>query len=152
LQRNFGVDWKRLDSEKPPIRTVNPVTTKGKVLEKAVILIVDDEENLLLLLEKILSKQGYQVVTAQNSHDALALAEKRPFQLAILDIKMFPMDGMGLLDEIKSRCPSTPVIMVTAYPTVDTRNECLKKGASTYLTKPVDIQELKSTVASLLAH
>jgi DNA-binding NtrC family response regulator len=121
-------------------------------LEKAAILIVDDEENLLLLLERILSKQGYQVVTAQNSYDAIALAEKRAFQLAILDIKMFPLDGVGLLDEIKSRCPSTAVIMVTAYPTVDTRNECLRKGASTYLTKPVDIQELKSTVASLLAH
>jgi DNA-binding NtrC family response regulator len=121
-------------------------------LEKAAILIVDDEENLLLLLEKILSKQGYQVVTAQNSHEAIALAEKRAFQLAILDIKMFPLDGLGLLDEIKSRCPSTAVIMITAYPTVDTRTECLKKGASTYLTKPVDLQELKSTVESLLAH
>jgi DNA-binding NtrC family response regulator len=126
--------------------------TKGKVLKKAAILIVDDEENLLLLLERILSKQGYQVVTSQNSHEALALAERRVFQLAILDIKMFPLDGVGLLNEIKTRCPSTEVIMITAYPTVDTRTECLKKGASTYLTKPIDIQELKSTVKSLLSH
>ena len=65
------------------------------------------------------------------------------FQLAILDIKMFPLDGVVLLGEIKSRRPSIEVIMITAYPTVDTRNECMKKGASTYLTKPVDIQELK---------
>jgi DNA-binding NtrC family response regulator len=121
-------------------------------LAKATILIVDDEENLLLLLERILSKQGYQVVTAQNSRDALAFAEKRAFELAILDIKMFPLDGVGLLNEIKTRSPDTPVIMITAYPTVDTRTECLKKGASTYLTKPVDIQELKSTVESLLSH
>jgi DNA-binding NtrC family response regulator len=121
-------------------------------LENAAILIVDDEENLLLLLERILSKQGYQVLTAQNGHDALALAEKRSFQLAILDIKMFPLDGVGLLNEIKNRCPSTEVIMITAYPTVDTRTECMEKGASTYLTKPVDIQELKSTVKSLLSH
>ena len=121
-------------------------------MENAAILIVDDEENLLLLLERILSKQGYQVITAQNSHEALALAEKRVFQLAILDIKMFPLDGVELLNEIKTRCPSTEVIMITAYPTAGTRAECLKKGASTYLTKPVDIQELKSTVKSLLAH
>jgi DNA-binding NtrC family response regulator len=134
--------------ERQPIHT----QTKGKVLENAAILIVDDEENLLLLLERILSKQGYQVATAHNSHEALALAEKRVFQLAILDIKMFPLDGVGLLNEIKSRCPSTEVIMITAYPTVDTRAECLKKGASTYLTKPVDIQELKSTVKNLLTH
>ena len=121
------------------------------LLEKATILIVDDEENLLLLLERILSKQGYQVETAKNSHDALALLEKRVFQLAILDIKMFPIDGVVLLGEIKRRCPSTEVIMITAYPTVDTRSECLKKGASTYLTKPVDIQELKSTVDNFIA-
>ena len=121
-------------------------------MENATILIVDDEENLLFLLEKILTKQGYHVVTAQNSHDALALTKKQVFRLAILDIKMFPLDGVGLLHEIKSRCPSTEVIMITAYPTSDTRTECLKKGASTYLTKPVDIQELKSTVKSLMSH
>ena len=50
------------------------------------------------------------------------------FQLAILDIKMFPLDGVFLLSEIKSRSPSTEVIMITAYPTIDTRNECMKKG------------------------
>lgn len=116
------------------------------------ILIVDDEENLLLLLEKILSKQGYKVATAQNSYEALSLLETEAFELAILDIKMFPVDGVRLLAEIKNRRPSTEVIMITAYPTADTRNECLKKGASTYLTKPLDIQELKSTVSSLLSH
>ena len=116
------------------------------------ILIVDDEENLLLLLERILSKQGYKVATAQNSHEALSLLETEAFELAILDIKMFPVDGVGLLAEIKNRRPSTEVIMITAYPTADTRNECLKRGASTYLTKPIDIQELKSTVNSLLSH
>ena len=121
------------------------------VLEKN-ILIVDDEENLLLLLERILSKQGYQVMTAKNSYDALALLETRVFQLAILDIKMFPIDGVLLLAEIKSRRPAIEVIMVTAYPTIDTRTECLKKGASTYLTKPVDILELKTTVDALLSH
>jgi DNA-binding NtrC family response regulator len=116
------------------------------------ILIVDDGENLLLLLEKILSRQGYKVATAHNSYDALAMLEAGPFQLAILDIKMFPVDGVVLLGEIKNRRPATSVIMITAYPTADSRNECLKRGASTYLTKPLDIQELKSTVSSLLPH
>ena len=123
---------------------------KGRDVLQKNILIVDDEENLLLLLEKILTRQGYQVVTAHNSYDARALLETRMFQLAILDIKMFPLDGVFLLGEIKSRSPSTEVIMITAYPTIDTRNECMKKGASTYLTKPVDIQELKTTVDGLL--
>lgn len=116
------------------------------------ILIVDDEENLLVLLERILTRQGYGVVTAQNSHDACTLLQTRVFQLAILDIKMFPLDGVFLLGEIKRRSPSTEVIMITAYPTIDTHNECMKKGASRYLTKPVDIQQLKITVDGLLAH
>jgi DNA-binding NtrC family response regulator len=127
-------------------------TAKGQDVLQKNILIVDDEENLLLLLDRILTRQGYQVVTAQNSYDARTLLETRMFQLAILDIKMFPLDGVFLLGEIKSLSPSTEVIMITAYPTVATRNECMKKGASTYLTKPVDIQELKTTVDGLLSH
>ena len=124
---------------------------ESAVLPKS-ILIVDDEENLLLLLERILTRQGYQVATAQNGYDARTLLDSRRFQLAILDIKMFPLDGVLLLGEIKRRSPSTEVIMITAYPTADTRNACMKKGASTYLTKPVDIQELKTTVNGLLCH
>ena len=127
-------------------------TAKDQGVFEKNILIVDDEENLLLLLERILSKKGYQVMTAKNSYDALALLETRVFQLAILDIKMFPIDGVVLLGEIKSRRPAIEVIMITAYPTVDTRNECMQKGASTYLTKPVDIQELKTTVDGLLSY
>ncbi|HEX9786771.1 MAG TPA: response regulator, partial [Candidatus Binatia bacterium] len=107
--------------------------------------------NLLLLLDRILSKEGFTVKTASNAYQALDLIDERPFTLAILDIKMFPVDGVALLSEIKKRSPSTQVVMITAYPTVDTRNECLKSGASTYLTKPLDIQELKTLVQSLAA-
>jgi DNA-binding NtrC family response regulator len=113
------------------------------------VLVVDDEENLLVLLERILSKEGFTVRTANNAYQALDLVDKKNFDLAILDIKMFPVDGVVLLAEIKKRSPSTHVVMVTAYPTIDTRNECLKSGASTYLTKPIDIQELKSVVQNL---
>jgi DNA-binding response OmpR family regulator len=114
-------------------------------------LVVDDEENLLLLLDRILSKEGFAVKTASNAYQALDLVDKREFKLAILDIKMFPIDGVALLSEIKKRSPSTLVVMITAYPTADTRNQCLKSGASTYLTKPLDIHELKTVVQSLAA-
>jgi DNA-binding NtrC family response regulator len=114
------------------------------------VLVVDDEENLLLLLDRILSREGYKVRTAFDSYQALDLVEKRGFRLAILDIKMFPLDGVALLSEIKSRSPSTQVIMITAYPTVDSRNECLRRGATSYLTKPLDIQQLKSVVRTVL--
>jgi len=113
------------------------------------VLVVDDEENLLVLLERILSKEGFTVRTANNAYQALDLVDKQIFNLAILDIKMFPVDGVVLLAEIKKRCPSTQVVMITAYPTIDTRNACLESGAATYLTKPIDIQELKSVVQNL---
>lgn len=121
---------------------------QSNAMERSV-LVVDDEENLLVLLERILSREGFAVRTAGNAYQALDLVDNNDFDLAILDIKMFPVDGVALLSEIKKRSPTTHVVMVTAYPTIDTRNECLKIGASTYLTKPLDIQELKSVVQSL---
>src|SRR5262249_45437736 len=116
-------------------------TAKEPAVPPKSILIVDGEENLLLLLKRILTRQSYEVASGRYSYDTRLLLDSRMFQRAILDIKMFPLDGVFVLGEIKSRSPSTEVIMITAYPTVDTRNECMKKGASTYLTKPVDIQE-----------
>jgi len=113
------------------------------------VLVVDDEENLLLLIDRILSKEGFTVKTASNAYQALDLVDHHVFDLGILDVKMFPIDGVSLLSEIKKRSPSTHVVMITAYPTADTRNECLKIGASTYLTKPLDIQELKIVVQNL---
>jgi len=122
--------------------------SRAATMERSV-LVVDDEENLLVLLERILSREGFLVRTASNAYQALDLVDKNSFDLAILDIKMFPVDGVALLSEIKKRSPAVHVVMITAYPTVDTRNECLKNGASTYLTKPLDIQELKSVVQNL---
>ena len=117
------------------------------------VLIVDDERNLLVLLDSVLSKEGFQVRTANNALDALEFFDHgdERFNIAILDIKMFPVGGVALLAEIKKRSPSTQVVMITAYPTADTRNECLRIGAADYLTKPLDIQELTTVVRKLAA-
>jgi len=115
------------------------------------VLIVDDEENLLVLLDRILTKEGFEVKTATNAYQALDILGKGTFKLAILDIKMFPISGITLLGEIKKRSPATEVVMITAYPTPDSRDECMNKGAATYLTKPLDIHELKTIVQDLTA-
>lgn len=115
------------------------------------VLIVDDEENFLLLLERILSREGYQVKTAKDANQAISYTDQESFRVAILDIKMYPIDGVTLLAEIKKRSPSTQAIMVTAYPTDDTRKECMKYGAAGYLTKPVEIAELKDVIRHLMA-
>jgi len=113
------------------------------------VLIVDDEENLLVLLDRILTKEGYAVSIAHGSNQALDLIQSKNFCAAIVDIKMFPIDGVALLGEIKERAPSTRVVMITAYPTADTREECFRKGAIQYLTKPLDIQKLKGIIREL---
>jgi DNA-binding NtrC family response regulator len=114
------------------------------------ILIVDDEENLLMLLDRCLTKDGFRVKTASNSPQALHLMAQETFDVAILDIKMFPIDGITLLAELKKRSPSTQVIMATAYPAPDSRNECMRRGASAFLTKPLDLSEVGTVAHSFM--
>jgi DNA-binding NtrC family response regulator len=113
------------------------------------ILAVDDEQNLLELLIRVLGKRGFEVQTAGNGMEALRLLEKGSFQLAIVDIKMGPLNGVQLLKLIKERWPLVKVITMTAYPTYETRSEASANGASAYLTKPVNIQKLVDTIDAL---
>ena len=113
------------------------------------ILAVDDEQNLLELLITVLGKRGFTVKTAINGMEALKLLDQESFQLALLDLKMGPVNGVQLLKEIKDRRPIIKVIMMTAYPTSETRTQASENGASAYLTKPVDIQKLVDTINSL---
>jgi DNA-binding NtrC family response regulator len=113
------------------------------------ILAVDDEQNLLELLITALGKRGFRVRTASSGTEALKLVERESFQLALLDIKMGPVNGVQLLKEIKDRRPIIKVIMMTAYPTLETRLDASENGASAYLTKPVDLQKLVETINSL---
>jgi|SRR5918996_5276464 two-component system OmpR family response regulator/two-component system phosphate regulon response regulator OmpR len=113
------------------------------------ILAVDDEQNLLELLLRVLGKQGFVVKTALSGNEALKLLELEPFHLALVDIKMGTMNGVRLLKEMKDRRPHIKVIMMTAYPTSETRVEAFENGASAYLTKPVDLQQLVGTIHSL---
>ena len=114
------------------------------------VLVVDDEENFLVLLDRILSREGYQVITAGDGVQALAHADRQKFRVAIVDIKMQPMTGVEVLAELKKRDATSQVIMISGYPTDDTRNECMKLGAAGYLTKPIEISELKSVLRHLM--
>jgi DNA-binding NtrC family response regulator len=113
------------------------------------ILAVDDEQTLPELLITVLGKRGFKVKTALNGIEALRLLAQESFQLALLDLKMGPVNGVQLLKEIKDRRPIMKVIMMTAYPTSETRTQASANGASAYLTKPVDIQKLVDTINSL---
>jgi DNA-binding NtrC family response regulator len=114
------------------------------------ILVVDDEQNLVNLLEMVLSRRGYQVHAALTVEDAQKLIERIAFDLAVIDIKIGPRDGLSLLDEIRTSRPNTKAIVVTAYPTRDTQLKSQQKGAAAYLTKPLDLPELLRTIQGLV--
>jgi DNA-binding NtrC family response regulator len=114
------------------------------------ILVVDDEQNLVSLLDMVLTKRGYQVHAALTVEAAQQLIDKIAFDLALIDIKIGPRDGLSLLDEIRKRRPDTKTIMITAYPTHDTQLRSQQKGASAYLTKPLDLPQLLKTIHGLV--
>lgn len=101
------------------------------------ILAVDDEPNMLRLLKTILtSKTNYEVVTTNNPLEAAKLLQEERFDLLITDLKMPLMDGMDLIETVKKIDAALPIIMVTAYGTIETAEEAIQKGAYDYITKP----------------
>ena len=113
------------------------------------ILIVEDDPNLCLLYSSEFAEDGYDVVTAQNGNEALALLSARPPDLVVLDIRMEPMDGLELLDQLMHRQKAMPVVINSAYPSF--KADFSTWGADAYVVKSSDLTELKDTVRHLLS-
>jgi two-component system response regulator AtoC len=118
--------------------------------EKKQVLIVDDEPNLRKILSAQLSRDGYDVLTAEDGEQGLALLREHHIDLVVTDLKMPKVDGMTLLREALREDPDLPVVMITAHGTVDTAVEALKIGAFDYLTKPFDKEEVRQIVGKAL--
>ena len=114
------------------------------------ILVIDDEEHMLVLFESVLGKEGYAVVCAASAEDALRLLETEEFDLIVSDLLLPGMDGLTLLQQIKALRPTLPYILLTGHGTVRSAVEAMKEGATDYLTKPVDTDELKVVIAKAL--
>jgi two-component system response regulator HydG len=114
------------------------------------ILIVDDDANHRLMLRGILSGEGYATDEAEDGQMALQKVEKGAYDLALLDLKMPRMDGMEALTRIRQINPALPVLIMTAYASVDTAVEAIKLGAYDYLSKPLDTDEVLNTIAKTL--
>ncbi len=106
------------------------------------ILIVDDEKNYLTILSAILEDEGFEVLTALGGQEALEIHKTSDLDLILTDMKMPAMDGIQLLENLKSVDPDLPVIMMTAHGTVDKAVEAMQKGAYTYVLKPFDNERL----------
>ena len=113
---------------------------------RASILIVDDERIARKNLEHILKKEDYVVDTAVNGMEALQKMAACAFDVVISDLKMEKVDGIALLEKIKSRYPGTMVIMITGHASIDSAVETIRKGAFHYITKPFKLEEVRDTV------
>jgi len=114
------------------------------------ILIVDDEKNYLVVLEALLTSEGYEVITVDKSIDALEHISNPDLDLVVTDMKMPGITGMELLEEIKKINFDLPVIVMTAYGTIEMAVDAMKKNAYDYITKPFSNEELKLTVKKAL--
>jgi DNA-binding NtrC family response regulator len=116
------------------------------------LLVVDDERDICKALEFLLSREGYTVLTAYSGKDALQKIEKEAFDLVITDLKMEGIDGMQVLEEALRNNPNLLVIIMTAFASVESAVEAMKKGASDYIVKPFINEDVKMTVRRLLQH
>jgi len=116
------------------------------------ILVVDDDESLRWVTQAQLQQSGYQVDAATNGREALAKVQETPPDLVITDLMMPGMSGIELLKYIRSDYPEIIVILVTAFGTVENAVEAMKAGAYDYITKPVNMEELRLIVGRGLEH
>jgi two-component system, NtrC family, response regulator PilR len=112
------------------------------------ILVVDDEQSMRDFLKIFLSKEGYRVLTAENGEHALTRMEEGPVDLVITDIRMPGMGGLELLETIKETAPDLPVIMITAFASPNDAVQAMKNGAYDYISKPFNVDEIKTVIAS----
>jgi NtrC-family two-component system response regulator AlgB len=120
--------------------------------QKPKILVVDDEKNILNTIGICFESIGIDATLCAKPQEVLHLLQKNKFDIAFVDLKMSPMDGIEVLEEIKRSSPNTMVIIMTAHGSIDTAVSAIKRGAYDYLQKPFDYEELKLFTQKVLAH
>jgi DNA-binding NtrC family response regulator len=115
------------------------------------ILVIDDEEIMREILEALLTREGYEVRLAANAAAGLDLIRSMPFDAAIVDVMMPGMDGISALDEIKKLDDDLPVLMITAFASVENAIAAMKRGAFDYITKPFKNDEVLVVLRNALA-
>ena len=121
-------------------------------MSAARILIVDDEPDMLENCSRILSRQGYACLTAENGRAALAILEREHPDLLLTDLKMPEMDGMALLQHAHATDPALPVIMITGFASIESAVAAVREGAFDYLPKSFSVDQLRVAVERALRH
>jgi len=118
--------------------------------ENAQILVVDDELLIRDLLYDFFTSQGYKVHMAGDGKEAFKIINEVSFQVALVDLKMPEVDGIQVVSELKRKKPEVPIIIMTAFPSMDSAIESIRKGVFNYIVKPFKMTELAETVKSAL--
>ena len=108
----------------------------------AAVLVIDDEEVMRDILGTLLEREGYSVRLASSGQEGLDLAKSLPFDAVIVDVMMPGIDGLQVLDELKKHDEELPVLMITAYASMESAISAMKKGAFDYITKPFKNDEV----------
>ncbi len=116
------------------------------------VLVVDDDPAHRTMLSTLLGGWGYSVTEADDGDTAVDMVHKRPFDLILMDIRMVRLSGPEALKAVKAFNPAIPIIIMTAYSSVQTAVETLKNGAYDYLTKPLDFDELRHSMERAMDH
>jgi len=119
-------------------------------MEKTKVLVIDDEQIVLDSVRKILTQEQFEVDTAISSRNGLDLAIQKGYDLVLTDIRMPEIGGMRVLRDIKRAKPSTTVVIITGYATVQSAVQAMKLGATDYIEKPFTPEELVEAVKSAL--
>jgi DNA-binding NtrC family response regulator len=114
------------------------------------ILVVDDDSEMCKLLADVLQGEGFSVLTLDDSLEASKILKREEFDILITDLKMKGLKGLDLLEEAKKTAPLTPVIIITAFGTIESAIQAMKMGAHDYITKPFRMDELILTVRKAL--
>ncbi|WP_028319037.1 sigma-54-dependent transcriptional regulator [Desulfobulbus elongatus] len=119
---------------------------------KGTILIVDDDAAHLRMLQTVLGSLGHAVIPATDGSEAIGIAGEKPCDLILMDVRMTNVNGIEALRRIKAINPAIPVVIMTAYSSVDTAVEAMKLGAYDYLTKPLNFEEMKLVIERAMEH
>jgi DNA-binding NtrC family response regulator len=118
--------------------------------QKFSVLVVDDEEDIREILSRKLSADGHRILTASDGEQALEKLQDHACDLLITDLKMPKMGGLELLIKVKEKFPTIEIIVMTAYGSIESAVEAMRKGAYDYLTKPISPADINFRVMRAL--
>ncbi|QDT62009.1 Nitrogen regulation protein NR(I) [Stieleria bergensis] len=128
----------------------NPASETKPVDEQYRVLVIDDEPSICWAFETLFASQGHQVVTASSAEEGFQLACQTPPDLVLLDVRLPGQSGLELLPKLKQQIGNCPVIVMTAFGDLETAVAAVKRGATDYLTKPFELQQVKQVCDAAL--